>query len=669
MARFVPSLIGWVFLQLLSWNSYSQQDTLRITGSSYFDQTRTQGLCDYISVKLGMPVEYENIYSSKKMHTELREDKVDIALMNTFQYVFAKSDNIEGIEPLVLLGDASGAAKTYLSYLIVRPDSKLNNLQQVIDQVGLVTVDFAYVASTSGHIVPRMQLATMGVPYPEAQFASVHFSGGHLEAISSVIQNKADAAFVSSDDLINYQLTGKIADNVVKIIWTSEPIIQSPVVIRRSLPAPLRQRLKELFLNLHHDNPELWRHIQQNWGAVDPARFVDAKQADFISLQRAADKVGKLVYFLNYYEERLSQQSQELLEGDKLIESQKTRIDQQTQILDQQIVQIKAQTLSLYLLGIIVLGIVIAAVFVFRINRSKQTLNDALVRKNEELEEVVTDLKVTQDQLIHSEKMASLGLLTAGIAHEINNPVNFIFTGINGLEKNVKALLNVVGEYEKVEFTLADQLNDQLEIIAASRIENRYEAVKLSLAEFTNGIRIGALRTADIVSGLRNFARTDESERTRAHIHDCLDSTLLLLQFRIKQAGVHLIKQYDKNIPEIACYPGPLNQVFMNILTNALQAIDARKDMEYGEIIIQTKQVLDVAQISIHDNGVGIPKDILSKIFDPFFTTKQVGQGTGLGLSITYGIVQKHQGMLEVESQMGKGTTFLIRLPTNLTLT
>lgn len=668
MARFVPTLISWFLLLVLCTNSYSQ-DTLRITGSSYFDQMRTQGLCEYISAKLGIPVRYENISSTKKMHTELRQDKVDLALMNTFQYVFAKSDNINSIEPLVLLGDSSGAAKTYLSYLIVRPDSKFQNLQQIVSQAEHVTLDFAYVASTSGHIVPRMQLATMGVPYPEAQFESVHFSGGHLEAISSVMQNRADAAFVSSDDLINYQLTGKVADKGVKIIWTSEPIIQSPVVIRRTLPASLRNRLRDVFLNLHQDNPALWRHIQQNWGAVDPARFVDAKPEDFVSMQRAADKVGKLVYFLNYYEEQLSQQSLELLKGDKLIEGQKTKIDQQKQILDQQIVQIKAQTLSLYLLGIVVLGIVIVTIFVIRTNRSKQALNEALTHKNEELENVVTDLKVTQDQLIHSEKMASLGLLTAGIAHEINNPVNFIFTGINGLEKNLKALLNVVAEYEKLDTVPAEELKEHHEVITAARQANRYDAVKPSLTEFTTGIRIGAQRTADIVSGLRNFARTDESERTRAHVHDCLDSTLLLLQFKIKQAGVQLTKQYDHNVPEMACYPGPLNQVFMNIFTNALQAISVRGDIHGGAIKVKTKQNNDLVEITIQDNGVGIPKDILNKIFDPFFTTKQVGEGTGLGLSITYGIVQKHQGTLEVESEEGRGTTFLIRLPVNLTLT
>lgn len=645
----------------------AQKDTLRITGSSYFDEQRTLFLCNYISSKLDIPVKYENIPSTKRMHELLREGKVDLAMMNTFQYVFAKSDHITSIEPFVILGDSSGKAKTYRSCLIVRASSPYRSLDQVIHEASKVKIDFAYVASTSGHIVPRMQLATMGVQYPEAQFESVYFSGGHLEAIRSVIEKRADAAFVSYDDLINYQLSGKFSKDAVKVIWTSYPIMQSPVVVRRTLPEELKQRLRNLFLNLNREDPAVWKHVQKDWGAVSPARFVDASDADFVSVQQAADKVGKLVYFLNYYEERLAQQSLELERGDGLIEGQRSKIQQQKEVLDKQIIQIRTQALSLYLLGLLVLGIVVIITLVVRASRSKQRMNEELVGKNHQLERALSDLKLAQDSLIHSEKMASLGLLTAGVAHEINNPVNFIFTGINGLEKNIKALLAVLTEMEKIEDPSIEKAS-LLESVALVKKNNRYEIVKASLREFIDGIRLGAKRTADIVSGLRNFARTDESERTRAHVHDCLDSTLLLLQFKFKDSDIRLVKNYDNQVREMACYPGPLNQVFMNLITNAIQAIEARPGKSEGYIEVKTRQLKDLVEIVISDNGIGIAQGILDKIFDPFFTTKQVGEGTGLGLSITYGIIRKHNGSIEVESDFGRGTTFFIRLPTNLTL-
>jgi phosphate/phosphite/phosphonate ABC transporter binding protein len=669
MNKLLSGAIGWLLLFVwLPRLALSQRDTLRITGSSYFDEKRTLVLCKYISAKLKIPVKYENIPSTKHMHQVLREGKVDLAMMNTFQYVFAKSDHITNIEPFVILGDSGGKAKTYRSCLIVRPASPYHNLEQVIRAADRIKVDFAYVASTSGHIVPRMQLATMGVQYPEAQFGSVHFSGGHLEAIRSVIDKRADAAFVSIDDLINYQLTGQIARNAVRIIWTSYPIMQSPVVIRRNLPDNLKQQLRSLFLNLHHDDPAVWHHVEENWGAVGPVRFVDAFAADFVSVQQAADKVGKLVYFLNYYEERLAQQSQELAKGDGLIEGQRAKIQQQKQVLDKQIIQIRTQAVSLYLLGLIVLGIGVIITLVVRASRSQQRLNDALILKNDQLEQALSELKLAQDTLIHSEKMASLGLLTAGVAHEINNPVNFIFTGINGLEKNINALMTVMRALEKMEDLTMEEIASYRDTMEQIKKNNRYEAVKASLGEFIDGIRLGAKRTADIVSGLRNFARTDESERTRAHVHECLDSTLLLLQFKFKTAGVQLSKQYDDQVPEMACYPGPLNQVFMNLFTNAIQAIEARTDGAEGQISVTTRQIADKVEITITDNGTGIEQSILAKIFDPFFTTKQVGEGTGLGLSITYGIIRKHQGTLEVESEVGRGTKFFIYLPTNLTL-
>lgn len=669
MPKSLCYVIFWfVSLACISNKAFSQSDTLRITGSSYFNEKRTLLLCNYIAAKLKIPVKYENIPSTKRMHDALRQGNVDLAMMNSFQYIFAKNDRIENIDPFVVLGDSNKKAKTYRSCLIVRPNSPYHNLDQIIKFADKIKLDFAYVESTSGHIVPRMQLATLGIQYPESKFETVQFSGGHTEAVLAVINKRADAAFVAYDDLVNFQRTGKITRDAVKIIWTSAPIMQSPIVIRRNLPAKLKNELRDLFLNLHQDDSVVWQHIQKNWGAIAPVSFVDAYSADFNSLRGAAEKVGKLVFFLNYYEERLSVQAQQLTKGDEHIEGQQAKISAQQKILDKQIVQIKTQTVSLYLLGLLVLGIGVIITVLIYASRSKQRLNDKLITKNDQLETALVDLKFAQDKLIHSEKMASLGLLTAGIAHEINNPVNFIFTGINGLEKNLNALMIVVKELEIIADLPTGEVTRHRDQFLELKRKNRYDAVKLSLSEFIDGIRLGAKRTADIVTGLRNFARTDESERTMANVHDCINSTLVLLNFKLKEAGIQLVKQYDEHIPEMACYPGPLNQAFMNLFTNAFQAIVARTLSEPGQIIITTSQINNAVEITINDNGIGMEKNIREKIFDPFFTTKQVGEGTGLGLSITYGIIQKHFGTLEVESKVGQGTTFYIRLPTNLTL-
>ena len=263
-------------------------------------------------------------------------------------------------------------------------------------------------------------------------------------------------------------------------------------------------------------------------------------------------------------------------------------------------------------------------------------------------------LKTAQSKLVESEKMASLGVLTAGVAHEINNPVNFISGGIQSLEENyadVQSFLQLLMQY------YADGSSPQLrETIDRKKAALQLDKLMPEMEALITSIKNGANRTSEIVRGLRNFSRLDESDMKKANLEEGIDNTLVILNNQLKNR-VHIIKEYGK-IPELMCFPGQLNQVFMNILYNATDAIQVK-----GDIHIKTWQEKGSIKIAISDTGKGMPESIRSRIFEPFFTTKPVGKGTGLGLSIAYGIIEKHKGNIDVQSEEGKGTTFTLTLP------
>ncbi|QHT68740.1 PAS domain S-box protein [Rhodocytophaga rosea] len=277
---------------------------------------------------------------------------------------------------------------------------------------------------------------------------------------------------------------------------------------------------------------------------------------------------------------------------------------------------------------------------------------------NEVMENTIVELKTTQSHLVQSEKMASLGQLTAGIAHEINNPVNFIYVGISNLKNSLDEIFDLLKHYDALAtFQSMEEIQAGLAYIQELKEELYYKENLQVISETLKSVESGASRTAEIVKGLRNFSRLDEAAIKHAFVHEGLDNTLILLTNQYKD-HIKIFKEYDSLIPSIECYPGQLNQVFMNILTNAIQAIEGN-----GEIYITTSNLPEHISISIRDSGKGMPENVREKIFEPFFTTKPVGQGTGLGLSITYGIIQKHKGEIRVESEPGKGTTFILILP------
>lgn len=286
-----------------------------------------------------------------------------------------------------------------------------------------------------------------------------------------------------------------------------------------------------------------------------------------------------------------------------------------------------------------------------------------IAEKSRILEEALAELKSAQTQLVQAEKMASLGELTAGIAHEINNPINFVYAGVDGLKSSLEGLIEVLNKYGELDdFEQAHQAELLLEDIRQLKHELYFDETKKGVFEIVEAIKEGAMRTSVIVDGLRNFSRLDEGDLKLANIHVGIENTLVLLSPKIKDGQIKLIKYYDDLMPEINCYPGQLNQVFMNLLSNAVEAI-----AKEGTITIRTRNYDDYVTISIHDNGRGIPSEIKPKIFEPFFTTKGLGKGTGLGLSISFGIIQKHHGQIEVNSKPKQGAEFIITLPKDLT--
>lgn len=296
---------------------------------------------------------------------------------------------------------------------------------------------------------------------------------------------------------------------------------------------------------------------------------------------------------------------------------------------------------------------------------TKEELERALKTEQEtkqKLEVLVKQLQEAQTKLIQSEKMASLGVLTAGIAHEINNPINFVYNGVDTLRLLLQDLFEVVNAYETLHPLKEnyEQLLEQLQKVEALREEMEFDEVKEDIRALVGDIAKGASRTMEIVKGLRTFSRLDEEERKVADVHEGIDSTLILLQNKYKNR-IEIKKYYDPDLKPFAHYPGQLNQVFMNLLTNAIQAIP--EDRTDGKIEIFTEDLQENVVIRIKDNGTGIPQEKLQRIFEPFFTTKPVGVGTGLGLAIVHSIIDKHGGQIEVHSEEGKGTEFVITLP------
>ncbi len=292
--------------------------------------------------------------------------------------------------------------------------------------------------------------------------------------------------------------------------------------------------------------------------------------------------------------------------------------------------------------------------------------------KTFQLEANLQELQQMQLQLVQSEKMSSLGQLVAGVAHEINNPVNFIYGNLAYVDDYTKAFLDLLHLYQHHYPQPHAAIAEKADLVDL-------EFVMTDLPKLLNSMKIGSDRIREIVLSLRTFSRLDQAEVKQVNIHEGIDSTLMILQHRLKatsyHAGIEVVKQYGE-LPLVECFAGQLNQVFMNLVVNAIDAVQEVQDRQSvasdkssgkpsGRITISTQTVdFNQVRISIRDNGSGVPAPIRDKLFIPFFTTKGVGKGTGLGLSISHQIVERHGGTLTCWSEPGQGTEFCIQIPT-----
>ncbi|MEH2287604.1 PAS domain S-box protein [Nostoc sp.] len=303
-----------------------------------------------------------------------------------------------------------------------------------------------------------------------------------------------------------------------------------------------------------------------------------------------------------------------------------------------------------------------------QVEKALQESEAQLRQKATELETILLELKRTQTQLVQNEKMSSLGQLVAGVAHEINNPVNFIYANLKPANEYIQDLLRLLRLYQKhYPSPVAEIQSESEEIDLDFLLED--------LPKLLSSMEVGAVRIQTIVRSLRNFSRMDEAEIKQVNIHEGIDSTLMILQHRLKgkfDQEIKVVKNYG-NLPLVECKASQLNQVFMNIICNAIDALEER-DLQrtFSEIEQQPSQILICTkmldshhvQIRIVDNGQGIPKFAQERLFDPFFTTKPVGKGTGLGLSISYQIItEKHNGSLRCYSIPDRETEFVIEIP------
>ena len=287
---------------------------------------------------------------------------------------------------------------------------------------------------------------------------------------------------------------------------------------------------------------------------------------------------------------------------------------------------------------------------------ARRQAQEALQREKDEQQALIKRLEQAQNQLLQAEKMASIGQLAAGVAHEINNPIGYVNSNLNTLAGYVEKLFRVTDAYERAESALAGQT--PLADVLALKQDADWEYLKQDIRDLLRESGEGIGRVKQIVQDLKDFSHVNKVEWQWVDLHKGIDSTLNIVHSELKY-NAQIVKAYG-DIPEVECMAAQLNQVFMNMLVNASHAIG---DGGRGTITIRTGTAGEMVWVEFSDTGKGIAPENLTRIFDPFFTTKPVGKGTGLGLSLSYGIVNKHQGRIDVESEVGKGTTFRISIP------
>lgn len=386
-------------------------------------------------------------------------------------------------------------------------------------------------------------------------------------------------------------------------------------------------------------------------------------EKDQSALNLMSDSLNNIYSLLTNQLDKIKKGERTLKTQEKKISQMNTQISYKNEILDEQDITILKQQRVVSLFAIIIILVVVLVMLLIKAFIDKKNKNEILRNQKKEIEEnnkklsdTIGILKNTQQQLVQSEKMASLGVLTAGIAHEINNPVNFVYTGVNSLQKDFEDIKVIIDKINQLKSSDND-LNEKIKAIENLKQEHYFNEALEALPQTIKDIRVGADRTAEIVKGLRSFSRIDNNDQSEINIHESINAALLLLKNKYKN-NIEIVTEFTKDLNQIEGNSGKLNQLFLNIINNAIDSID-----EKGTIHITTSTRENNAIISIKDTGHGMDKKTMKKIFDPFFTTKEVGKGTGLGLSISYGIIKEHNGKVDIKSELNTGTEFIIQLP------
>ena len=509
-----------------------------------------------------------------------------------------------------------------------------------------------------------------------------------------------------SDEII---IHGGTNDDLLKLYYTSQQNLktiqkkaakyEAKLITLNSLILKTEKEIKEQNKkisqqNLTIKNKENFIHSQQK----NLESYVDSIQSQISIINKKNEILKSQKNEINEQTEKLSwsilklkDQKHDIEDGRKRLSTQQQQflkmdyeIKQNIKILGEQNTKITTQRhLMTLFVVIIILGLILVIV-IFRSSRANKlknkqlsdskivndkmntdleisntnllNTNNELNLKNEELQNTLKQLTDTQNQLLQSKKMASIGILTAGIAHEINNPINFVYAGSNCLINDFADVDPILKEIEKISEN-KDENEKIIQNILALKKENLYTDAYEAISQTILDVRVGSKRVFEIVKGLRNFSHLSKNELKKTEIHSIIDETLLLLNNELK-FKIDVQKNYDTNSILVECFPNKLNQVFMNLIKNATDSIENN-----GIIKINTKFTKKFVTIKIADSGKGISKELQNKIFDPFFSTKDTGNGVGLGLSITYGIIKEHNGKIILNSIVNKGTEFIVTLP------
>ena len=376
---------------------------------------------------------------------------------------------------------------------------------------------------------------------------------------------------------------------------------------------------------------------------------LDAREAELDKLGQEIDKQRENVKKGN---KTLAEQKERIAKQDEEIALRESRLEEMSTVVD-------SQQSALIFLVLFLVAVVGFAFFIFTAYRARKKAAKKLAEQKEDLARLLDELQDTQTQLVQSEKMASLGTLTAGIAHEINNAINFVYSGIHVLNDKFKEIKPVIAKASEIKSDSKD-LDKSIKELKEKKEEVGFDTSQIVIEQMISSIQVGAERTTEIVKGLRIFSRSETEEKEKIDIHNDIEVALLLLKSRHKDS-IKINKKFAEKMPEIDGFKGQLSQAFLNIISNSIDAINEHR--EEGEIDIETSVSERELIVQISDNGVGMSEEIAHQIFDPFYTTKKVGAGTGLGLSITYGIVERHGGTISVNSKPGEGSEFIIKLP------